>query len=678
MLGWQPTKKLGKIFRIGACAWFFLSSPAHGQSQSQPTDLTRVSIEDLMNVQVTSVSKKEQKLSRTAAAIFIIMQEDIRRSGARNVPDLLRMVPGVNVAQINANTWAISARGFNSQFSNKLLVLIDGRTIYTPVFSGVYWHSEDVLLEDVERIEIIRGPGATVWGANAVNGVINIITKKASETQGVLLEAGAGNIEHGLNSARYGGKLGNNATYRIFSQYSNETHLPSPSGQSGADASDLLHGGFRVEGSLTAHDAVTLQGDIYAGNEGGNVSLVSLTPPLNPSVNFDTKIGGGNVLTRWDHELSSRSETSLRAYFSRYSRGSFFLHTGEDVFDIDFQHHVAWGSRQDIVWGVGYRYWSDDSSGSLKVIFTPAVKASELFSSFIQDEISLLKERVYLTLGTKLEHNDYTGFEVQPSARITWKAGEHHMFWGGYSRSRRTPSLGERNVRIALQTLPGPGGVPVLATVQGSPNTISETLDAFEAGYRTELRRHVSLDLAAFYNRYDHLQNFDPGIPFLEFVPLPPHLVAPAIFANKMQGETHGLEMAVKWKVTGRWTISPGYSFERIHLRTTAGSQDAQSVANTEGSSPHHQAQMRSTVSLPRGLEWNTSLYFVDRLITPRVPSYTRIDTGLTWNLGERWSLAVVGQNLVKDHRLEFISAGASWNSSLIKRSAYAMFTWRF
>lgn len=653
-----------------------ISIPAWPQQKSK--NLSDKSLEDLMNIEVTSVSKKEQKLSRIASAIFAITQDDIRHSGATNIPDLLRMVPGLNVAQINGSTWAISSRGLNSQFANKLLVLIDGRTVYTPLFAGVYWDVQDVPLEDIDRIEVIRGSGATVWGANAVNGVINIITKNAKETQGGLLTAGGGTHEQGFGVAQYGGQLNHAASFRFFVKGFDQNSLPSLSGQDGRDGYDLYHGGFRVDSTLSKQNSLTVQGDIYGGSKGEIVNIVALTPPFTSLVAAWAAFSGGNVLGRWNHTLSPHSGTSLQVYFDRTERNGILDGETVNTFDIDFQHHAGWGNRQDLVWGVGYRYISYGTRGTLGAMFNPPSANRQLFSSFVQDEITLTPDHLYLTLGAKFEHNEFSGFEFQPSARLAWNVAKDHMLWAGYSKAQRTPAPLDRGLRSGFAAFPGPGGIPILLTALGNPNTVSENLHAFEAGYRTQLLANISMDLSAFYNRYGKLQTFEPVTPFLELNPPPVHLNVPIIYANLMHGETHGMELAVNWKMAARWTLSPGYTFERIHLHTDPSSQDTESVSSGEGASSHHQAQLRSNLAWPGGFEWNASLYFVGRLPAQQVPAYTRLDTGMTWRAFEHLAISLIGQNLLKNDHLESSSPNQGEISSRIKRSAYAKFTWQF
>jgi iron complex outermembrane receptor protein len=642
------------------------------QGQTPPQDLTKLNLEDLMNIEVTSVSKKEQNISKAASAVFVITSEDISRSGANNIPDLLRMVPGVEVAQINSSQWAISVRGFNGQYSNKLLVLVDGRTVYSPMFSGVFWDAQDVLLEDIDRIEVIRGPGATVWGANAVNGVINIITKKASDSQGGLVTAGAGSYEHGFGAARYGGQIGGATAYRVFVDGFKRNHLPDPSGQSGDDDWHMIHGGFRVDAKATARDSITIEGDGYSGNAGEEAnSIVSISPPVNALLDLRDRYSGWDALARWDHTVSSHSETSLQMYFDRSTHGDTTYGFGVNTFDLDFQHHVGWGARQDFVWGLGYRLNSDATLSTPRVSFNPASRTTQLFSSFVQDEIAILPDRLYLSVGTKLEHNDYTGFEFQPSARIAWTANPRNTLWAAISQAQRTPSRLDAGIRVNLEVLPGPNNLPILIGYSGNPAQKAERETSVEAGYRAELSNHLSLDSTMFFNHYTDLLSIEPALPQIETDPAPTHLAILGSFANELYGETHGFEIFADWKVAHRWTLSPGYSFLALHIHPQPASHDLTTAPSTEGSAPNHQAQLRSQVNLPGHWQWNAAAYFVGALPALAVPSYTRLDSNISWQKGKRFSIAFIGQNLLRDRHPEFAGPGSSAQSDLIKRSAY-------
>jgi iron complex outermembrane receptor protein len=640
--------------------------------QKSSADLTSQSLEDLMNIQVTSVSKKEQKLSATAAAIFVITQQDIQRSGATSIPDLLRMVPGMNVAQIDANTWAISARGFDEEYSDKLLVLIDGRSVYTPTFAGVFWETVDLPIYDIERIEVIRGPGGTVWGANAVNGVINIITKKASETQGERVEAAGGNIEQGLGTVQYGGKLGANSTDRGYLEYGNQSSLPDIDGGSGNDGWHTLRGGFRIDSVLSPRDKLTVQGDMYAGREGQ--AVLSLATGL--ATHEQGNLGGGYFQTVWDHSFSTGSDITVQASFDRYLRKVPFTDRRSTV-DGALQYHFAWGSRQDVVAGIEYEF-TDHKSNSAIVFYSPSDDVRQFFSAFVQDEIALVPNHLYFTVGTKLEHNDYTGFADMPNARLAWELSERHMFWAAVSRAERIPSSGDTSDVVSWGAVPGPGGTPIQIVLDGNPNFKNETLLAYEAGYRASLSDRLSIDLAAYYNRYNDLRTIEPEAPIFDLAATRPSIVENLVFRNEMYGETHGWEASVSWKPASRWTLSPGYAFESFHLHLDPSSQDTTLFPAAQRGNPMQSAQLRSDIELPHGFSWNASAYFTDRLPAVRVPAYTRFDTGLTWRLLEKASLSVVGQNLVADHHLESANSTGLVQSTLVKRSAYAKFTWQF
>jgi iron complex outermembrane receptor protein len=675
---WAPAR-----YYLSSLLALFLTVPAW--PQQKPVDLTERSIEDLMNIRVTSVSKTEQKLSQTAAAIFVITAEDIRRSGATNIPDLLRMVPGMDVAQINGSTWAISARGFNAQFADKLLVMIDSRIVYTPNFAGVYWDTLDLPLEDIDRIEVIRGPGGAIWGANAVNGVISIFTKKAAETKGGMVEAAGGNIDRGFGTAQYGGRAGTATDYRIYGKYSNQAQMLSLTGQGGADGFHMLRGGFRTDSTLSFKDTLTIEGDIYSAREGElGFSLPSITSPALVPVSEEINLSGGFIQATWNHVYSARADSSLQASFIPYTRSDPLEPEKRDTLYLDYHHHIAWGRRQDIVWGLGYSYTADRIGGSLTVYFVPPSQGLNIFNAFVQDQIALLPDRLYLTVGMKLEHNDYTGFEAMPSISMTWAPSEHHMFWAAVSRALRTPSRNDTDLNVNVAGFTGSDGTPNLVRVSGSSQFTNEDLIAYEAGYRNTIAKSLSIDIAAYYNDYDALQTTEPTTPFSESTPLPPHLVLPLVKENLMYGETHGVELTANWKVTDRWTLSPGYTLERIHLHTDPSSHDTTTGPFFEGGTPRNSAQLRSHFDLRQGLAWDMSAYFVDRLTAQGttnnqvIPAYTRLDAGLTWTPRKELSISVIGQNLLSGHHIEFEDKFGSMQSSQIQRSAYAQMTWRF
>jgi iron complex outermembrane receptor protein len=646
---------------------------------AQSGDLTQVSLEDLMNVKVTSVSKRVQTASQAAAAIYVISREDIRRSGALNIPDLLRMVPGLDVARIDGGKWAISARGFNGQYSNKLLVLVDGRTVYNPMFGGVYWDSQNVPLDLIERIEVVRGPGAAIWGSNAVNGVINIIKRSADDSPGGFISGGGGNTGTGPEEIVYGGKAPVVGAYRVYAAGFQSNTLPTFAGLNGQDDWRLIHGGFRTDTALSAKDSLTTEAEVYRGNAGELATIpVSLQPAQTATVALRDRYSGWNALARWNRASSPRFGTTLQVYFDRISRNDSTYNVGLNTLDIDLQQHLVLLARQDIVWGIGYRVSSDNTNPTLRIIFTPNKAVNQLFSSFVQDEVAIVPDRLHLSLGARLEHNDYTGMDVQPSARLVWTVDSKNMVWGAVSHADCTPARSDTALRLNDAAVSGPGNMPILISLLANPNEKNEQLTAFEAGYRNAWTSTFSLDATVFYNRYRDLLSVEPGTPVLETTPAPVHLLVPAMDGNGLYGETHGVELFADWQVTSRWTLSPGYAFLAMHVHTFTGSQDLTDASGTEGGSPNHQAQLRSSLNLPRNLQWNASAYFVNRLWAAGIPSYTRLDSGLTWHAGEHVSVSVVGQNLLKGLHPEYSGPSASALPGLVRRGVYAKLGWSF
>jgi iron complex outermembrane receptor protein len=416
-------------------------SPVSWAASSKVHDLTELSIEDLMKIEITSVSKKAQKISDAAAAIFVITQEDIRRSGVTSIPEALRMAPGVEVARIDANKWAISARGFNSRFANKLLVLMDGRSVYSPLFSGVWWDVQDTMMEDIDRIEVIRGPGATLWGANAVNGVINIITKKAGDTLGGLVTAGGGTEEKGFGALRYGLKPAEDSDFRAYAKYFNRDRSVTSTGADAGDEWDAFRAGFRLDHETSARNNFTLQGDYYTGNAGTTYDVASITLPYLNTFQKKSESAGGNIIGRWNHTFENDSEFSLQAYYDRSDRKDLFAAGVVDTADVDLQYRFKWFGGQEFVLGTGYRFTRDNIANDNELrTADPASRSESLLSAFIQDDITLIDNRLHWVIGSKFEHNGYTGFEVQPNTRLIWTPSTTQSVWGAISRSVRTPS----------------------------------------------------------------------------------------------------------------------------------------------------------------------------------------------------------------------------------------------
>jgi iron complex outermembrane receptor protein len=673
---------VGRVLRRGhVCLAVAALMAIPAWSQEPPKNISDLSIEDLMNLKVTSVSKKEQKMSQVAAAIFVITQEDIRRSGATGIPDLLRMVPGLDVAETTSNIWAVSSRGFNSVFASKLLVLIDGRTVYTPLFGGTYWDVQDVPLEDIERIEVIRGPGATVWGANAVNGVINIITKKSKDTQGASVAAGGGTHEQEFGTVQYGGTTGPQGSYRVFAKYLNDGPFPGFTGQNARDGWHQLHGGFRVDQDYRENDSITVEGDLYHATEGVSAQqLLSIAPIIQQAIPDIERASGGDLLGRWHHIFSTRSDTTLQIYFDRYERDYDpfpLVNETRDTLDFDFQNHLAWGDRQDLIWGLGYRRTSDQTSGGTFSFLTPVGRTLQEFSSFVQDQITLKPGRVFLTVGTKLEHNDFNGFVVEPSIHLVWTPGDRHSLWAAVSDAARTTSEFNADATLGFTAFPTPGGTVAVVEVLGGSHLQSERELTYELGYRTQLAKSLSVDVTGFFSSYTNLLGFVARPPFFSASPAPPHLVIPLVFENSLHASSDGFEASANWKVASRWTLSPGFAFLQLRQRPDSPTEQVTVFAGN-GSDPRHQAQIRSHLELGRGLGWDTSAYFVGRLAGPGIASYTRLDTELTIKITKQAELSLVGQNLLRDHHPEFSESTTPYIPSQVKRSAYARLLWRF
>lgn len=642
---------------------------------------------DLLSMEVTSVAKKKQRLNEVAAAIFVITQEDIQRSGVTSIPEALRMAPGIQVARIDANKWAIASRGFASQFSNKLLVMIDGRTVYTPSFSGVYWDVQDTLLEDIDRIEVIRGPGATIWGANAVNGVINIITKSATQTQGGLMIAGAGNEEKTFGSARYGFETENGISARIYMKYNDRDSSYSPELRDDAgDDWQSLRGGFRVDAQPTEADLWTVQGDIYKADENQLLNLWKdpsdpdngiyapfFLAPLTPD-SIDSS--GRNLLTKWDHAISDQSSIALQLYYDHTERMEALVNQAHNTLDIDFQHEFRAFKNHDVIWGLGYRNIRDDFDNTFMVSILPDHESRNLYSLFVQDEITLLPDSLHLTLGSKFEHNDYTGLEVQPNARLMWLPDANSSLWGSISRAARTPSRVEYGSQTTAVIVPiPPTFTPVVINALGTDDYQSEYLTAYEIGYRIQPRENFSLDLALFYNDYDDLQIIEKAVPV--------NPLSDAVFTNNLTANSYGLELAMDWRPLEWWRLQSNYGFLDIHT-TSKGDGIAKDDADlNENSSPTHQLSLRSMMDLDNNLSLDLWIYHVDELkktsisIDRPVSDYTSLNVRLAWHPADKLELSVVGQNLLEDHHLEFVGENLIPVAE-VERSVHAQIRWDF
>ncbi|MES9813870.1 MAG: TonB-dependent receptor [Candidatus Thiodiazotropha sp.] len=628
--------------------------------------LKSLSIDDLLELTVTSATRKAQPLSNAASAIYVITQEDIRRSGVSQLPELLRMVPGLHVAKIDSSKWAISARGFNGRYANKLLVLMDGRSLYTPLYSGVYWDVQDTVLEDIERIEVIRGPGATLWGANAVNGVINIITKSSMNTDGGLLSVSGGNNEPGSATIRISGNTDNDSRYRAYLKTFRRNGAVFFDGGEAEDHWDGERLGFRSDSIISEADHFTIQGDLYNGSAGQN--NFSPFPPPSGSMEKDTaETSGGNLITRWTRRLSTDSNMSLQLYYDRTNRKNATLREGRDTFDLDFQNDFLFGERHAIVWGAGYRTSRDEVRSPSTSVLTlgHTTNRDNIISAFIQDDIGLVGDRLNLILGAKFERNDYTGSELQPNIRMIWTPDEFSTYWAAASRAVRTPSRIETDVNIQI----GP------IFVSGNSEFDAEKLLAYELGYRTQAIPNFSLDIATFYNEYDDLTTFEL---------LPPPFPGSTLIRldNRMSGKSYGLELVANWAVTDHWQIKMSHAWLQVDLQNDSTSNDTTSAETTD-ITPEHQTQLRSQLDLPHQIEFDTSLYYVDKIPNSDITGYTRLDMRLGWRPSPSLEVALSLQNLLDDKHPEFIEfsgfAGPiGLKSTQVERSALLQLEWKF
>ncbi len=651
-----------------------------------PEDLSTLSISELKGIKlskVTSVSKKEENLFEAASSIYVITQEDIRRSGLLSIPELLRLVPGLEVARIDGNKWAITSRGFNGRFASKMLILIDGRSVYTTVFSGVFWDEIDYPLEDIERIEVIKGPGGTLWGANAVNGVINIITKNAGDTHGGLVTAGAGNLENGFGTARYGGKIGDNLSLRLYGKYKARDELEEHGTIPATDQWESGRGGFRADWTPSNKDKVSLQGEYFRGESGLSTPAVvsSLAPLVMPTRNEVDGFGGGHFLTRWDRTFSETSDMQLQFFYNRENRSnlSFQPDLQLNTYDMDFQHRFELADRHELIWGLGQRFVIDKFDNVFNFQFFQASRTNYLIGGFVQDTWAIVPDKLKLTLGTKVSVNSYTGVEVQPSGRALWTIDDKQTAWAAFSRAVRTPSRVADGSRVQLGAMPGPGAATTLISLFGDKDVESEELFSMEFGYRIQPNDKLYFDISTFYNFYSNLLSFERGAPALETMPAPPHILVPITIDNRVHGETYGIEIVGKWEVLDRWRLEGGFNWLEMDLDRDTGSTDAGTIFTT-GNSPQFQWKLRSFVDLPYDLELDTSFFYVDRLVNIRAPQYTRMDLRLGWRPTSSVELSVGVLNILDGEHYEFgpVNEFNRVSPTRIPRSGYGKVTFQF
>jgi iron complex outermembrane receptor protein len=608
-------------------------------------ELKKLDLDRLLKLEVTSVSRHEETASRAAAAVEVITQEQMKRVGITTVPDALRLATGVQVSRFSGQSFAISSRGFTSLAANKLLVMQDGRSLYSPLFSGVFWDAYGPM--NLDRIEVVRGPGATMWGANAVNGVINIITSKAQDTQGMLVTGGGGTEERAFGGARYGGKLGDQTYYRVYGRYQEHDEMALPDGSDANDASQDGLGGFRLDSKLAGENELTVQGD-YFYREFDELAGSAIT---NRS---------GNLLARWTHQFAAQSELQFQTYYDRFERdvpGQF----GEDrdTYDADAQYRTAIGERHDVIGGVNYRVSADRTKAGGTIQFDPPDRTLHIFSAFIQDEMALAPNRLVLVLGSKFEWHTLGGFEPQPSVRLAWTPTDRHTVWTAVSRAVRMPSRIDEDLRF----IPVPASGIVL--IEGNPDFEPEVLLAYELGSRIQPHERVFVDVAGYFNDYDRLRSLEPtppiGIPLKQF--------------NRLDAENWGVEVSLKYQAAAWWRLNANYTYLHKELQPDPDSRDPNRGA-LEGNDAPNMASLWSSWDLPQRLSFDGIVRYVDALPQPSVPSYVELDLRLGWQPVTAFELAVVGQNLLDEQHREF--GPDTPNAAEVQRGVYGRVTWRF
>lgn len=613
-----------------------------GDDLRSAEELKQMSLDELLETKVISISRTPESWINAPNAITVLTHDEIRRSGALRLPDALRLATGLQVARGAGSGYAITARGFNSSGGNKMQVLMDGRLLYTPLLSGVFWEIQDTMMDDLDRIEVVRGPGATLWGANAVNGVINIVSRSAKDTQGMLVTGGGGTEEQAFGGVRYGGQIGEATYYRVYGKYQRRDDQATAAGTDAGDSTDHGQGGFRIDSFLADDNQLTFQGDLYhnyTGILGRN----------------DAEHYGGNLLSRWTRTYSDTAGLQVQAYYDRGIR-DVPLQFREDrsTFDLEAQHHFEVAERHKVMIGANYRYSADATGTNGTYQFFPANRGIQLFSGFVQDEIALIPERLTLYAGSKFEHNDFTGFEWQPGVRLAFNPAEKQTLWAGISRAVRTPSRGDSDTRF--MPVPATGVV----AIRGNTDFRSETVVAYEVGYRIQASQRLLIDIAGFYNQYDRLRT-------LQVVP-------PLVVENLREGDTRGVEIEVKYQVTGWWRLGGSFTYLNKDLHFKPGAVDP-TAGTLEANDPSHMATLHSSLDLPRDFEFDVIVRYVDRLPNPSIPYYVGLDLRLAWRPKPGWELAVVGQNILDDRHPEF-SVGAV--PPEVQRGVYGKVTWNF
>ncbi len=669
----HPWYRLSLALSLALLALFALSWPVAlaVQEASESDSLIEMSLEELMNIEVTSVSKKGEKRQNAPAAVTVLTQDDIRRSGVTSLPELLRLVPGIQVARLDAGKWSVTARGFGGRFANKLQVLVDGISIYSPLFSGAYWEAEDILLDDIERVEVIRGPGSTLWGANAVNGVINVITKKATDTLGGRVSALGGTEDRARLSLRYGGATAGPGAYRVYGQFYARDAGGDPPNQTANDAWQRATAGFRMDRTLSPDDELTLVAKISTLALNETYTIPTLRPPYQRERKQRTEEHLATLMARWVRRPAEDSELQLQAYWQHWQSFSTVFNDRRDILDLDFQHRFGASTRNELVWGLGLRLINEDNSAGF-VQLDPGTRWDLLVSAFINDEITLVPDILQLTVGTKFEYNTYSGFEFQPGARLAWTPNEVHTLWLALTRSVRSPSRAEHDIVLPTLTFPRTS-----ILLRGDEAFKSEKQHSLELGYRAVPHERISFDLCTFLNHYDDLRTIELRAPRLQLSPLPVHLELPFHARNNAAATTMGVEASFDWRTTPWWRLRGAYSYLDMDLRLHPKTIDIVTAAS-EGDTPRHQAWLWSSFNPAKSIDLDIILRYMDELPTLDINDYWSLDVRAAWRPKENVEVSVVGQNLLDPQHEEFATSFVKTTPSELQRRVYAEVSWEF
>jgi len=642
---------------------------------SGPASLKNLSLEQLSQIEVTTPSKTPVKALQSPTAIYVVTGEQIRRSGATSIPEALRLAPGVEVARIDSNKWSIGIRGFGTRFSRGVLVLIDGRTVYSTLLAGTYWEVQDTNMDDIDRIEVIRGPGGTIWGPNAVNGVINIITRDSKDTQGIQASAGGGNAEQGFANFRYGGGNGSNFNYRVYGKgftTSPEHH----SDHRNFDDWRAAQIGFRTDWTQGDRDSFTVQGDLYKEEAGESVQATSYMPPFSRIVDANADLSGGNIMARWKRTLREGDDIQIQAYYDRTNRYEPNFGERRNTFDVDFLQRWQLPARQHFSWGLGARFSHADNIEVVSgLTFEPPKRTDELETGFVQDEISLVDRKLSFIAGTKLLRTNFFHFGAEPSARLLWTPNEQETVWAAYTHALRTPSDAEENFFLSGYGGNAANGTPVFARFNANTRFAPEQLNGYEIGYRRLIRSNLYIDFAGFYNHYHDL--FDEeitGALSLEDNPQPLHYLLPAQFGNGLLGTTKGVEIAPEWRITPVWQLKGSYSFLQMHIEKAPHSIDVGTARGIEGSSPKHEVAVQSAFDFGKKFSLDLTYRYVASLPGQLVPAYSTGDARFAWRIQRQLEFSIVGQNLFQPFHFE--DGGDPGPLVGVRRSGYLKLTW--